>query len=244
MSKPPSKNSRVPKPSRTVSGRSSMPPAAASATWRRSSAAPARSPRSEQASSMARSFIEHPAAPSSRIGRLVPAPGARVAGATNVTTLRATLSVLGDGFVEAIATARCRTSPNNQPSSQRGQLISVPVLERPGTTRVGRFGWKDQQASLLSFSADAYKNEMGITSPLDRSRTRRTAPRWSNSICRESTTRAWTSSSSRSSCGYQGAAVNPLLIGKPRRAAGSPLFNNIGCAVCHTRTIVTAAPGP
>ena len=32
--------------------------------------------------------------------------------------------------------------------------------------RVGRFGWKNQQASLESFSADAYLNEMGITSPL------------------------------------------------------------------------------
>ncbi len=30
----------------------------------------------------------------------------------------------------------------------------------------GRFGWKDQHASLVSFSADAYLNEMGITSPL------------------------------------------------------------------------------
>src|SRR5256885_8211377 len=31
---------------------------------------------------------------------------------------------------------------------------------------VGRFGWKDQHASLLSFSADAYLNEMGITNRL------------------------------------------------------------------------------
>ena len=31
---------------------------------------------------------------------------------------------------------------------------------------VGRFGWKNQHRSLESFSADAYLNEMGITSPL------------------------------------------------------------------------------
>src|SRR5215471_20499937 len=29
-----------------------------------------------------------------------------------------------------------------------------------------RFGWKNQNASLLSFSGDAYLNEMGITSTL------------------------------------------------------------------------------
>src|SRR5207244_666850 len=32
--------------------------------------------------------------------------------------------------------------------------------------RIGRFGWKAQEASLLNFSAGAYLNEMGITSPL------------------------------------------------------------------------------
>ncbi len=41
------------------------------------------------------------------------------------------------------------------------------MLEAPGQNRGGRFGWKNQHASLLSFAADAYKNEMGITSPLD-----------------------------------------------------------------------------
>jgi CxxC motif-containing protein (DUF1111 family) len=32
--------------------------------------------------------------------------------------------------------------------------------------RIGRFGWKSQEASLLNFSAGAYVTEMGITSPL------------------------------------------------------------------------------
>ena len=42
----------------------------------------------------------------------------------------------------------------------------VPVLEAASRARIGRFGWKNQHASLVSFSADAYLNEMGITSPL------------------------------------------------------------------------------
>jgi CxxC motif-containing protein (DUF1111 family) len=49
----------------------------------------------------------------------------------------------------------------------KGTIISVPVLEAsPAATRIGRFGWKNQHASLLSFAADAYLNEEGITSPL------------------------------------------------------------------------------
>lgn len=42
----------------------------------------------------------------------------------------------------------------------------MPVLEAGDRTRIGRFGWKDQHASLLSFAADAYLNEMGVTSRL------------------------------------------------------------------------------
>ena len=44
--------------------------------------------------------------------------------------------------------------------------MMVPVLEANSVARVGRFGWKSQHASLESFSADAYLNEMGITTPL------------------------------------------------------------------------------
>jgi CxxC motif-containing protein (DUF1111 family) len=35
-----------------------------------------------------------------------------------------------------------------------------------GERRVGRFGWKAQHATLITFGADAYRNEMGITNDL------------------------------------------------------------------------------
>ncbi len=47
-----------------------------------------------------------------------------------------------------------------------GKWCMAPIFEAPGQTRVGRFGWKDQHSSLLSFIADAYLNEMGITNRL------------------------------------------------------------------------------
>ena len=56
----------------------------------------------------------------------------------------------------AIASRRRCAAPPSQ----------VPVLEANSAPRIGRFGWKSQHASLLSFAADAYLNEMGITSPL------------------------------------------------------------------------------
>ena len=91
----------------------------------------------------------------------------RAEGADNVSTFRTALNTLGDGFVEAIADATFATIRNAQPPSLRGQIINVPIVEAPSpTTRVGRFGWKNQHASLLSFSGDAYLNEQGITNRL------------------------------------------------------------------------------
>jgi CxxC motif-containing protein (DUF1111 family) len=97
-----------------------------------------------------------------------------------IRTLRTSLNLLGDGFVEAIsngtllAIATAQSDISN--GGVHGEAIAVPVLEanfvsnrdcanrgRPCVRRVGRFGWKDQIPSLLSFSGDAYLNEMGIT---------------------------------------------------------------------------------
>ena len=94
-----------------------------------------------------------------------------------VRTFRTSLNTLGDGFVEATANGTLLAISNRQAfisgGTIKGQAIKVPVLETapnsdptqpfPGSFRIGRFGWKDQHASLVSFSGDAYLNEMGIT---------------------------------------------------------------------------------
>lgn len=165
---------------------------------------------------------------------------------TNVIALRSTLSVLGDGFVEAVSNTTLQQIANSQPSAQRGQLINVPVLEKPGTTRVGRFGHKAQQASLVSFSADAYLNEMGITSPLqptENSSNGQPAPKPSDAppgIDDEGVDVELFALFMRSTLA---PPVDPGRLNSPDGQAGSTLFNQIGCAVCHTRTIVTSPPG-
>src|ERR1700754_2018655 len=88
----------------------------------------------------------------------------------NIRALRAALNTLGDGFVEAIDDSTLQTIAALQPLLSAGRIhgeaIEVPVLEAPGQTRIGRFGWKDQHSSLLSFIGDAYLNEMGVTNRL------------------------------------------------------------------------------
>lgn len=102
-----------------------------------------------------------------------------------VTTFRTSLNTLGDGFLEAVPDGTLLAISTFQNivtgGVVRGQAIAVPVLEAnintnpdcgnpnlPCIRRIGRFGWKDQHASLLSFSGDAYRNEMGITNFLIR----------------------------------------------------------------------------
>lgn len=94
----------------------------------------------------------------------------RVPNNANVRAIRASISTLGDGYVEAVPDQTLQAIAAAQPGLSNGQIHGVanlvPVLELPNATAVGRFGWKAQHASLLSFSADAFRNEMGITTPL------------------------------------------------------------------------------
>jgi hypothetical protein len=65
-----------------------------------------------------------------------------------------------DGTLQGLAARQRRLTP--------GQAGTAAIVRdaASGRDRVGRFGWKAQVATLLTFSADAYLNEMGITSPI------------------------------------------------------------------------------
>ena len=82
----------------------------------------------------------------------------------DVVIHRITTSTLGIGLIEAIADADILAYQNDPPPGVSGIAQMVQPLEDPlGPLRVGRFGWKAQQATVLSFSADASLNEMGLT---------------------------------------------------------------------------------
>ena len=84
----------------------------------------------------------------------------------NITSLRVTLGSLGFGLIEAIEDADLLAVRDAQDPSIRGIARTVQPLESPGVDRIGRFGWKAQVATVLTFSADASMNEMGLTNRL------------------------------------------------------------------------------
>jgi CxxC motif-containing protein (DUF1111 family) len=171
-----------------------------------------------------------------------------IPGAENVRAQRATTNVLGDGFVEAIDSNTLQAIANAQPGQSggaiAGQFIQVPLSEAAGQVRAGRFGWKNQQASLLSFSADAYVNEQGVTSRLQ--------PTDTTSLCD-------TVADPEDPFGPDGledidhfARFMRASQAPPRDTAlaatsdaitGSNLFNSIGCNICHVTSITTSPAG-
>ena len=182
--------------------------------------------------------------------------------AETVKAFRIVTQALGDGFVECIANSTLQNNVNAQPVAQRGTLTTVPVVEANNTLRIGRFGWKSQHASLLSFAGDAYLNEMGITNKFDG-----TNGRSSNDPAAGTTENPCSTAEGVRDC--TGAPFDPVADPEddgndvlafadfmaatrapgrqnPIPAAavrGDPLFTQVGCAVCHTRTFQTAAPG-
>ncbi|HKC62544.1 MAG TPA: di-heme oxidoredictase family protein [Pyrinomonadaceae bacterium] len=181
--------------------------------------------------------------------------------AENIRTFRTSLNTIGDGFVEAIDSNTLATIANNQPGQSAGQIagafIQVPVLEAPGHVRAGRFGWKNQQASLLSFSSDAYLNEQGITNRFNL--TENTSLGRSVSAFDTVPDNTPCTSIPNTICGedkdddisafaeFMRATKAPprdsALAATADAQAGQTLFNQIGCNICHVTSITTAPAG-
>lgn len=163
----------------------------------------------------------------------------------SIRATRLSLSLFGDGFVEAVADADLVAIAREQAVATHGrvhgQAIFVPISEGSGrTVRVGRFGWKDQHASLLSFSSDAYLNEMGVTNPLQ--------PTEVTNICNPPGISEPNSTDDISLFaafirGLKAPPQDAMKANTNDAHDGAYLFDKIGCATCHVATLHTVPPG-
>jgi CxxC motif-containing protein (DUF1111 family) len=172
----------------------------------------------------------------------------RVPDSEKIRTFRVSLNLLGDGFVEAVpdqtfvdlAKDQCKKNHNRI----CGQVLYVPILEALGQTGVGRFGWKDQHASLLSFSADAYLNEMGITNRLQPDEVTNLC----NTVSEPNDTPgpdglADIDHFARFIRATEAPARDAQLAQTQQARLGAELFNKVGCDICHVQTLTTAPEG-
>jgi CxxC motif-containing protein (DUF1111 family) len=176
---------------------------------------------------------------------VIPQAQEHIPASENIRTLRAALNTLGDGFVEAIDDKTLLAIAEYQADVSEGRIhgeaIQVPVLEAPGQTRVGRFGWKDQHSSLLSFIGDAYLNEMGVTNrlrPKDVTTIGKTTP-----DPEDVPDNLGLADIDHFAQFVRGTKVPPrdaALAATPAALAGQALFGKIGCNTCHVESITTA----
>jgi CxxC motif-containing protein (DUF1111 family) len=166
----------------------------------------------------------------------------------NVIGQRISIPLFGAGLVEAIPdeTLLSLEDPDDRNGDGiRGRAARVEDVAT-GRTRVGRFGWKAQQASLLAFAADAYVNEMGITSDLFRNEPL-------GNVAADKVGRCLPSKNSEDSrdqrTGLRGIDnfenflrfLAPPSRGPVTDAAvrGERIFADIGCASCHRPLLET-----
>jgi len=86
----------------------------------------------------------------------------------NIIAHRIPIATFGAGLVEAIAdeTLIALEDPDDRDADGISGRAARVVNLGTGDRRIGRFGWKAQHATLRTFSADAYRNEMGITNEI------------------------------------------------------------------------------
>jgi CxxC motif-containing protein (DUF1111 family) len=169
----------------------------------------------------------------------------RVLDEDSIRTFRISTNTLGSGYVEAISNAAILAVRAAQPAAMRGSVVPAPVLEADSQVRIGRFGWKSQHASLVSCSADAYLNEMGITTPLfpEENTSSGIDVGWGTEY---DTVRdpeddgvdaqAFADFMRSTKAPSRGPITAEVL-------AGETVFKNLGCATCHTPTYRTVPPG-
>ena len=165
----------------------------------------------------------------------------------NVVARRQTTPLFGLGLIEAIPDETILAGVfDGKPDGVHGKAAIVTDVTT-GEERVGHFGWKGQQATLLAFSADAYQNEMGIT---NRFFPEENAPNGRADVLATYDTVADPEDTvdpvtGKADIDHSADFMRLLAPLQPRTlnaaaTAGKALFASVGCAVCHTPTMQTA----
>lgn len=160
----------------------------------------------------------------------------------DVQSLRRSQPLFGLGLVDAVPDEAFHELARQQQERHPATAgrVSIATNRANQQPAISRFGWKAQVQSLLEFSANAYVNEMGITTPMFPLENCPEAP---PGTCEDEVPDP----------DDDGADVLlfrdfMLFLAPPPRGPitaeverGDALFGRIGCADCHTPTLETGA---
>jgi CxxC motif-containing protein (DUF1111 family) len=165
----------------------------------------------------------------------------------NVVAKRLSTPLFGAGLVEAVPDADILLgAQRRQPDGVQGRAALVTDVAS-GKQRVGRFGWKAQQATLLAFAGDAYLNEMGVTNryfPTENAPNGKQAllaiwdrvPELEDAVGPDGT------SDIDHAADFMRLLAPPAPLRMTASAlAGGRVFERIACSACHTPVLLTGA---
>lgn len=170
----------------------------------------------------------------------------------NNLAFRIPTPVLGAGLIEAIPDRVIIENMNANAARRRQLGISGHENRNGNDGTISRFGWKAQNKSLLLFAAEAYNVEQGVTNEIFQTE------REEDSVCHVSPSPEDRThpEAVRLADGLSDAVLFSLFMKflappQPQQTLnarfpssdvlkqGRQLFNTIGCAECHTPTLMT-----
>ena len=162
----------------------------------------------------------------------------------NVVIQRNSTPLFGLGLIDAIPDSEivrnARAYPNERIKGRVGWVTDVVS----GKRMAGRFGWKAQQATVLGFAADAYRNEMGVT---NRYFPTENAPNGNAALLAktdfvqdpEDAPATGLADFEKVANFMLFLAAPPVTKPTPATASGKMLFDVAACSLCHTPTMRT-----
>jgi CxxC motif-containing protein (DUF1111 family) len=161
---------------------------------------------------------------------------------------RRTTPLFGLGLVDAVpdVTLLMIAQQEAQMTPMTAGRPSLAVDPATGQNTTGRFGWKAQHATLFTFAADAYLNELGVTTPF---LPVENCPQGNCALLAANP--ALTNPNDTDNTPIQALADFMTFLAPPpprgpggtSEKAGQALFGAIGCADCHRPQLQTG-PSP
>ncbi|MFL6624197.1 MAG: di-heme oxidoredictase family protein [Sulfurifustaceae bacterium] len=158
--------------------------------------------------------------------------------------------VFGGGLIEMIPDVQITDNLAANATAKSNLGISGKVNRNGNDGTIAHFGWKAQNKSLLLFSGEAYNVEMGITNELfpterEENFNCQFANRPNDVTALDGTSAATVLSAIEKFANFMRFAAGPTRSttapgGSTSIANGEAVFNNIGCVLCHTKSLKTS----
>lgn len=144
-----------------------------------------------------------------------------------VVSQRITPTLVGTALIDDVSDQAVLAAMNAEPAAVRGH----PNYLSDG--RIGRFGWKAHEATLVEFMGDAFRGEMGVTNNI--------RPRDLVEGCGANRVRPEVDSIPLvATAAFLNTIDPPVPSAACLSSAGAATFAQIGCSTCHTPSM----PGP